>query len=294
MRRATTARALGVLVASVLAAGVAHAEDIEPRVIGAVGFVGSEAARHDVAADRYLVSNLNTRGPANDGFISILGPDLSVRELKWIEGGRDGVELHEPLGFMIHGDTLYVADLGAVRLFDRDSGAPKGAIPVEGSVRLNDIAVDAEGTLYVTDSGNETTPGALYRITPDGQVSEFAARSPELQRPNGVAVTRDGLIVHGGLGGATLVFRDAAGQVVRTRDLPTGRIDGIVALPDGRLLVASQDGRLVYRLADQGETPPEVVARDIAVPAAIGADVQRRRLLVPQIAAATVTVVDLP
>lgn len=266
----------------------------EPRVVAGVGFVGSESVRHDVAGDRYLVANLGQRGEPNDGFIAILTPDLSVAELKWIEGGRDGAELRDPLGLFIRGDTIYVADVAAVRRFDRATGAPKGSTEVPGAVRLNDLAVDEAGVIYVTDSGNNTTPGALYRISADGEVSAFAERDAALQRPNGVAIASDGTIVHGGLGGAALVFRDTAGRVVRERTLPTGRIDGIAALPDGDLLVASQDGHVVYRVPADASEPPQVVARDIPIPAAIGADLGRRRLLIPQIAAASVTVVDLP
>lgn len=266
----------------------------EPRVVAGVGFVGSESVRHDVAGDRYLVANLGQRGEPNDGFIAILTPDLSVAELKWIEGGRDGAELRDPLGLFIRGDTIYVADVAAVRRFDRATGAPKGSTEVPGAVRLNDLAVDEAGVIYVTDSGNNTTPGALYRISADGEVSAFAERDAALQRPNGVAIASDGTIVHGGLGGAALVFRDTAGRMVRERTLPTGRIDGIAALPDGDLLVASQDGHVVYRVPADASEPPQVVARDIPIPAAIGADLGRRRLLIPQIAAASVTVVDLP
>lgn len=265
-----------------------------PRVIADVGLTGSESIRHDVADDRYLISNLGERGPANDGFIAVMSPDLSITTLKWIEGGRDGVELYDPLGLIIHGDVVVVADLGVVRRFNRTTGAPLEATPIPGSVRLNDLAVDAQGALYVTDSGNEATPGALYKIDPDGSVTAFVARDAGLNRPNGIAVTSDGLIVHGGLGGAVLTYRNADGQVVRERTLPTGRIDGIVALPDGELLAASQDGHVVYHVPAQPDALVRIVAEGIDIPAAIGADLGRKRLLVPQIRAASVTVVDLP
>ena len=61
---------------------------------------------------------------------------------------------------------------------------------------------------------------------------------------------------------------------------------------DGSLLVASQDGHNVYHVPKTGA--PRVVAADIAVPAAIGHDPKRRRLLVPQIRLATLAFYDLP
>ena len=285
---------LPAFVFLLLAAPASWAEDPEPRVISGVGFAGSESVRHDVVGDRYLVGNLGQRGEANDGFISVINPDLSVGELKWIEGGRDGVILRDPLGLIISGDVIHVADVASVRRFDRATGAPLGSTDIPGAVRLNDLAIDPSGNVYVTDSGSEATPGAIYRISAEGEVSIFAERDAGLLRPNGIAVTPDGLIVHGGLGGAVLVFRDATGRIVRERTLPTGRIDGIVTLPDGSLLVASQDGHRVYFVDADEAVAPHVVAGNIAVPAAIGADLTRRLVLVPQIAAASITVVSLP
>lgn len=278
--------AMAALCGAMLAAGAACAQ----HVIADVGFEGPEAARYDAAGDRLIVSNLGERGAPNDGFISLVSPDGEVLELKWIAGG-DGVELYDPLGVFIKGDTLYVADTDAVRLFDRVSGEPRGAIPVEGAVRLNDLVVADDGTIYVTDSGTAEDDGALYRISPDRQVHVFAARSPDLHRPNGVALTADGLVVHGGLLASNLVFRTPQGEVVRELALPTGRIDGIVALDDGSLLVASQDGGNVYHVSAAGEATE--VAGGIAVPAAIGFDTRRNRLVVPQISAASLTLFDL-
>lgn len=267
-------------------------------VIADVGFVNSEAVRYDTVADRYVVTNLGPRGEGNDGFLSLVSPDGTVAALKWVEGGRDGAPLHEPLGLVIHGDEIFVADRdgetgqGAVRVFDRSSGAYRRSIFVPGAVRLNDLAAAPDGTLYVTDSGSQTDEGALYVLSPEGAARVFVPRGPETQRANGVAVTRDGLIVHGGLTGRTLFFRDPAGELVRRQDLPTGRIDGIVALEDDTLLVASQDGRNIY-LVPPNDGPARVVAQDIAVPAAIGFDTRRNRLLTPQIVASSLTITDV-
>lgn len=266
---------------------VAHAE---VKVVSGVGLEGSEAARYDAAADRWVVTNLSARGADNNGFLTLMSPDGTVTELKWVAGGVKGVELRDPLGLAIAGDIIYVADKDAVRKFDRATGASRGSIPVPGAVRLNDIAVAKDGALYVTDSGSDEAPGAIYRIAPNGRVSEFAARSEALERPNGVAVLADGTVVHGGRG-VNLVYRAPDGRILKERTLPTGQMDGILPLPDGSLLVASQLGKVVYRLPAAGK--PVVVAKDIEVPAAIGWDSKRNRLAVPQITASSVTFVDL-
>jgi sugar lactone lactonase YvrE len=255
-----------------------------------VGFLGSECVRYDDKADDYIVSNLGDGGDANDGFLSRVSPDGKVTQLKWIEGGRNGVTLVQPLGLFIKGALIYVADQRAVHKFDRATGAPRGTIAVPDAARLNDLTVADDGTIYVTDSGSDDVPGALYRIGSDGKVTAFAARDDALERVNGIALMADGTIVHGGRG-VNLVFRDASGKILRERSLPTGRIDGIVPTADGALLVASQDGHNVYRVPASGKI--ETVAADIPIPAAIGWDSRRNRLLVPQIRAATLSFYEL-
>lgn len=277
-----------------LAATSSWAEDRNSRMISGAGLMGPEGVRHDTVGDRYLRGNLGQRGAANEGFIFVIDPDLSVGELKWIEGGREGVTLQDPLGLIISGDVIHVADVASVRRFDRSTGGTPGSTHIPGAVRLNDLAIDPSGKGYVTDSGSEATSVAICRVSAGGGVSIFAEREAALLRPNGIAVLPDGLLVHGGLGGAVLVFSDAPERIVRERTLPSGLIDGIVALPDGSLLVASQDGHRVYLVDADEPVPPHVVAGDIAVPAAIGADVTRRLVLVPQITASSITVVSLP
>lgn len=260
-------------------------------VIANAGFDGSEAARYDDVRDEYIVSNLAARGADNNGFISRLSPDGKVIELRWIAGGQNGATLVDPLGIYLKGDLLYVADTKAVRMFDRKSGAPRGNVEVPDAVRLNDLVVADDGTVYVTDSGNDTTPGALFRISPKGTVSAFAPRGPELERPNGIALDADGNIVHGGRG-VNLVVRGKDGAIIREQTLPTGQFDGIVLLPNRDLVVASQLGKNVYLVPADGGAPV-VVAENIEVPAAIGVDHKRMRLLVPQIRAGSLTIFEL-
>ena len=72
-------------------------------------------------ADVYLVSNINGELAAKDdnGFIARLSPTGEILTLKWIDGAADGVTLHAPKGMALAHDTLFVADIDAVRLFDR-------------------------------------------------------------------------------------------------------------------------------------------------------------------------------
>lgn len=266
--------------------GTAPALAESPRTIANVGFVGSECVRYDAAGDRYILSNLNAGEP---GFVSVVKPDGTVEALKWIDGTASG--LTDPLGLFVAGEKIYLADVDTIRVYDRRSGTPLPPIPVPGAQRLNDLSVAKDGTIYVTDSAKPDQPGALFRVSPRGEVRQWIARDDALEKPNGIAIMPDGTIVHGGRG-VNLVFRNRQGKILRERSLPTGRIDGIVPLADGSLLVASQDGHAVYRVGANGGSITQV-AKDIEIPAAIGYDSKRNRLLIPQIRAATLTFVDL-
>jgi len=56
-----------------------------------------------------------------------------VDSLKFVAGGRGKVTLNGPKGIAIVGDTPWVADIDAVRGFDRKTGAAVASISVSGS-----------------------------------------------------------------------------------------------------------------------------------------------------------------
>lgn len=279
-------------IAIAIAAGIIlGAAEAAAQTVASGGFTAPESARYDSWRDRWLVSNFGASGE-DDGFISVLHPSGEVAALKWIASGERGVRLADPLGIAITEKLIYVADGTFVRAFDGRSGALSASFEAPGAVRLNDLAIAPDGALLVTDSGADDRPGAIYRISAAGDVSEFAPRAEALNRPNGIAVLGDGTVVHGGRS-TMLSFRDPQGRLVREVTLPTGRIDGVIPAPDGGLLVASLEGRCIYRLDPETWTPV-VVVRDIAFPAAIGFDAGRRRMAIPQVRENSVTFVDLP
>jgi len=155
------------------------------------GFVAPEAVRYDPDQDVYFVGNWGP-GPAsatdNNGYISRMRPDGQIETLKFIAGGTNGVVLHAPRGMYIVGDTLWVADADAVRGFDRKTGAKLANVDFSALDRgfLNDVAADATGTVYVTDTGKNK----LYKV--QGGPTVVLADSA-LGAPNGI--TWDGGIV---------------------------------------------------------------------------------------------------
>ncbi len=148
-------------------------------------FRNPESVLYDSVGDVYFVSNVNGDGDAADdnGFISRVRPDGSVDSLHFVLAGRAGAVLNAPKGMAIVGNTLWVADLDAIRAFDRRDGRAVGSIALKsgGARFLNDVALGPDGALYVSD----THANRVFRVGPNLQPST-AIISDSLQGPNGL------------------------------------------------------------------------------------------------------------
>lgn len=255
--------------------------------VAGVGLNQPENLVYDSAADVYLVANIGGGGPArdNNGFISRVGPDGNVIALRWIAGGMNGATLDSPKGLTIRGDTLAVADIGAVHYFNRTTGAPLGSVTIPGLV-MNDLAFAPDGSLWITDTGPDRgkTPidttqdmDAVWVVSPDGAVTA-AARGLALDRPDGLVIDGNGALV--ATFGADRIERVARGMKSATTEetLPGGRVDGLRRLPDGSLLATSWDAKTIWRL------PPGkarvALLTGVTSPAGVAVDTRRHRLAV--------------
>jgi sugar lactone lactonase YvrE len=269
--------------------------------IARAGFDEPENLVYDPVSDVYLVSNI-VGGPAardNNGFISRVSPDGQMLTLKWIAGGVNGAVLDAPKGLAIRGDTLAVADVGAVHLFDRRTGAPLRTITLPGLV-MNDVAFGTDGTLWITDTGPDRTPppvdttkdlDAVWRVSPSGAVSAVA-RGLALDRPDGLLLVDDGVLVT--TFGANRIERvNASGERGQRTlmTLPGGRVDGLRRLPDGAMVVTSWDAKAVWRVRPGDE--PRVLLGDVTSPAGVAVDTRRGRLAVTSMQGNTMYLVPL-
>lgn len=290
----TQPKRLAAVLACLSAALPACAESEAPaapelRRVG--GFSTPESVLHDEERDVYLVSNIVGSPVEKDdrAFISRVSPDGEVLDRTWIDGASEGVTLNAPKGMAIAGGRLYVADIDAIRVFDASDGAPIEDIEVAGAGLLNDVAAMPDGSIVVSDSGVAIEDGAfasigtdaLVSVDPGGEVSRLIA-DPALPHPNGVACA-EGEIWVAYLGAARVDALDASGKLRREIALPSGTLDGLVRLDDGRLLVSSWDAGAVFEIDPAGDAAPRVstLAADLPSPADLGWDRARDRLLVP-------------
>jgi sugar lactone lactonase YvrE len=258
-----------------------------PAVKWTTGLATPESVLYDEANDRYLVSNINGKplDVDNNGFITELSPDGTVKTAKLVAGGANKVTLNAPKGMAISGGLLYVADISSVRTFDLKTFAPKGEIKIAGATFLNDMVAGPDGKVYVSDSGlkqgekdfEPTGSDAVYVI--EKGAAKPVAKSTDLGRPNGLLVDGKSLLVVT-FGSGELYRLDEKGKKVDAAKMPQGALDGIVSLGDGNLLVSSWGGSEIFK-GKVGGTFTSVVS-GVKAPADIGYDKKRGRVLVPR------------
>ena len=253
-----------------------------------------EAARWDFDQNVWFIANINGDpfGKDNNGFIARVTADGKIDSLKFIAGGRNGATLNAPKGMAITGDTLWVADIDAVRAFNRRTGAPAGSVKVTGAKFLNDITAGPDGTLYITDSGlgpkfSHPGPDRIYQIK--GGKASIAFESKDLAAPNGIAFMDEALLVAPFMG-TGLVSWSPGDSTARPIGTGPGQQDGIEILPDNRLLVTSWADSSLFILDDGKATR---VAYPVPSPADIGFD-GKSRIAVPLLMENRVEFWELP
>lgn len=262
-----------------------------------VGFSTPESVLHDTLTDVYLVSNINGQPLDMDGngFISTMSPEGQVMDLRWIDGATEGVELNAPKGMTILGDSLYVADIDCVRVFVRSTAEAAGSICFEGATFLNDLTVDDNDLLYVTDTGMQagaeglepSGSAAIYQFRPDGGRTTIA-EGEDLGNPNGIGFGSRGIFV-ATFGSGQIYQLTPEGTVNAVLEDP--QLDGIVFTPQGGFLYSSWGAQAVYHVTNMGQKV--TIVEGVDAPADIGYDAQRQRVLIPLFNQDEVWIVDL-
>jgi sugar lactone lactonase YvrE len=263
---------------------------------------GPESARYDRDLDVWFVSNVNGTPTSkdNNGYISRLRPDGTPYNLKFIEGGKKGVTLNAPKGLAIKGDTLWVADIDFARAFNKRTGAAIANVTIRGRVKfLNGAAVGPDGAIYMTDTGiifgpkgelSHPGPDQVLRITRGGATA--ALTSSRLEAPNGITWNpKENQFVIVSFSGTGIYGWKPGDKDVKSLGTGPGQQDGVVVLPDGRILVTSWADSSLFVLHN-GKTTK--VATGIASPADIDFDEKDSRVAVPQLLANKVQFWEAP
>ncbi|BAQ16674.1 SMP-30/gluconolactonase/LRE family protein [Methyloceanibacter caenitepidi] len=238
-----------VAVASIPSLGLA-AELKE--VWRAEGLRQPESVLFDPERNVLYVSNVDG-GPTDKdgkGYIAKLTPDGKVETAEWVTG------LNAPKGLGLYGDRLYVADIDRLVVIDIGTGEISKVYEAPDAKFLNDIAVDKDGRVFVSDTLTDT----IYAL--DGNTFGVWLNSGDLAAPNGLYADNDKLIVASWGKGEMM---SAKPDHLRTVDLdtkeianlgdgtPIGNLDGIAPDGAGDFLVTDWVAGALFRVQPSGK-----------------------------------------
>ena len=176
------------------------------------------------------VSNIDgaANGKDGKGSISKLSKTGTPINLDWITG------LNAPKGMAKYKQELYVADLTELVVIDIKKGIIKNKIKVEGSVFLNDVTVNKNGAVFVSDSRT----GKVHRYENNMVTIEVE----NLQGPNGLLSIDDQLLI---LDRGSLLSLTPGGTISKIMDGMDPSTDGIEKVAPNQYIVSCWNG-IVY------------------------------------------------
>jgi hypothetical protein len=167
-----------------------------------------------------------------DGFIAKVDQQGKIMQAKWITG------LNGPKGMAIKGDTLFVADITDLVMINITSSKILKKIPVKGAKFLNDVDIDANGLVYISDTGTNSVHSY------DGKTVKSFAVNEALGGPNGIYNEEERLVMASFGKGQVYTVNKADQKVEMKVDSFAGG-DGVEAFRDG-YLISNWNGEVYY------------------------------------------------
>ena len=193
----------------------------------------------------------------------------------WITG------LNAPKGMGIHGNRLYVADMGELVIVDIKNGKIEKKLRIDTATGLNDVTIDDKGIVYVSDSRQ----AKIWRIEND--VASLFLDS--MRGVNGLKAIGEDLII---ASGRSFIKADAQKKITKIAELPQGG-DGIEPAGNGEFIVTSWAGYIFYVYPDGRVETLLDTHLEKKNTADIGFDPVTRIIYVPTFNAKTVTAYQL-
>lgn len=181
------------------------------------------------------VSLIDGEGWVRDGKggVAKLTTAGKVIDANWITG------LNAPKGMAIKGDLLYVGDLDELVVISISQNKIQQKIKISGAQGLNDVSVDKDGNVYVTD----TKKACVFKVDKNGEAALFLEN---MKGANGVKAIGDKVYV---LTGDGMYVTGADKKLTKICTLEFGG-DGIEPIGNGDFLVTAWAGYFYYVHAD--------------------------------------------
>ncbi len=236
-----------------------------------------EGIEYDVANGRFLL------GSIGEGTIYTVNDDGSFQP--FIEDddllSSIGLEIDVERNRLLVANTAFIftdptlTSQAYLGIYDLTTGEQLDMIDLiaddpDGEHFANDMAVDAEGNAYVTDS-----MFGVYKVDTDGNVTPFAAAEVGITAPNGIVHHPDGYLIVAATSMSAL-YKVPLDNPSSATPVDVGQdilSDGMVWLPNGNLVVVDYgSGSILSLSSDDGwetavvaATSPEHAASTIAV-----------------------------
>ncbi|MCZ6674079.1 MAG: hypothetical protein O7C75_14205 [Verrucomicrobia bacterium] len=172
-----------LLVSIMIGVGGLSAQESNPPVYDA-----PDQAVWDSSSRSWYVSNLGggiSLERDGYGWIVKLDETGAVIDPRWVEN------LDAPSGMVVAGKLLYVVDRDGLYEIDIATAKINHLYKITDPMFLNDVAVDSDGKLYVSDFSAQR----IYRVDPKRKHVEIFIESEKLDTPDGLYVDGNKLIV---------------------------------------------------------------------------------------------------
>ena len=245
---------------------------------------------------KVYVSETGEYEKANDGYISVL------------EGGKlrkFATGLDDPHGIKWFKDHLFVSDnMGFVWRIDSQGNVERFVDATDFPRKItnfNDIEIDPEGNIYISDSGDwEGGGGAIYRITQDKKITPVITQDDDVKvvSPNGLLMDGADKLLEVDYTTGILFRVDLKGKSMEKVAGGFGASDGLVRDARGRLIITDYAGHRVFVLAKPDAKPPEkpqeITVSGIESSADLAISPDGKSLLIPDMGGGKLATLPMP
>lgn len=241
---------------------------------------------------KVYVSETGEYEKANDGYISV----LEGNKLRRFATGLD-----DPHGIKWFKDHLFVSDnMGFVWRIDAQGNVERFVDATDFPRKVtnfNDIEIDTEGNLYISDSGDwEGGGGAIYRISQDKKITPVITQDDDVKvvSPNGLLMDGSDKLLEVDYTTGILFRVDLKGKSMEKVAAGFGASDGLVRDAGGRLLITDYAGHRVFVLAKPDAKPQEIKVNGIESSADLAISPDGKSLIIPDMGGGKLAILPMP
>lgn len=172
--------------------------------------------------------NGNPTEKDGNGFIAKISMNGKILKKDWITG------LNAPKGMGIYGDYLFVTDITEIVRISISEEKINQTFPVENSLFLNDITIDQQGVVYISDM----MTGKIHILENSTvRTADFG----KLEKPNGLDWQQGMLCI----GTANGIYKSDPGTgEIQMFIENTGSIDGLESDGNGGFIISDWQGKV--------------------------------------------------